>query len=81
MAKFKNLKMEPAKNGFIIKYDCYEKSSMDSYDGEKYIGEKKEVYEGASEAVSRLMELYEDPNNYEGGSLENYNQKNQTYKS
>jgi hypothetical protein len=56
--KIKNIKLEPAVGGYIIKYDCYKKQEGD-YDGMRYIGEKKIVQEDGKKALAMVDELFE----------------------
>lgn len=61
--KIKNIKLEPAMGGYIIKYDCYKKSEGD-YEGERYIGEKKIVEQDGKKALELVDELFDIQNHH-----------------
>jgi len=56
MIFYKNAKIEPANNGYILCYDKYKKSH-DSYDGMTYVGDCKEVYTEGSDAIKAMDKI------------------------
>lgn len=54
----KNIRLCPANGGYIIKFDMYKKTSMDEYDGERYVCEKKIVVEDGKEAIDMVDKLF-----------------------
>ncbi len=57
MMFYKYIKLEKARNGYILSYDkCM--ISKDAYDGYSHMGTGQEVFEDGTEAVKRMDELY-----------------------
>jgi len=54
----KNIRLEPAEGGYLIRYSCYVESG-DNYDGLKHVGDKQAVVEDGKDAIAKVDELYE----------------------
>jgi len=61
---YKNLKLKPAKGGYLISYDKH-MASTDAYDGMRYVGEEEEIFEDGDKALARLDELYKTMEEHE----------------
>ena len=56
MEYYKNPRIEPAKNGYLVCYDVYGKSH-DAYDGLKHLKYEKEVFTDGKKALKRFDEI------------------------
>jgi hypothetical protein len=60
MYKYKNAKITPAKNGYIVCYDKYH-VSKDDYEGMTFAGECKEIAKTGKEAIAILDRVVGSP--------------------
>jgi hypothetical protein len=77
MYKYKNAKITPAKNGYIVTYDKYTKGK-DNYEGMSYHGECKEIAKTGVEAIKIMDKITKGE--YYSPSLKDYSEASEPIK-
>lgn len=63
MPFIRNVRLRPAIDGFIIKYDYFDKPGGDIHDSMRFVSTVEEVEKDSKKAIKRIEELRDSENN------------------